>query len=139
MSERVFCSGVAGAVADYLWQELKIHPRKGDYRILSATSGPRVLTLALVINPRHAAKVMGLSEQLSMAAGLDRAASIRTTRGNRGGKLLLADFVIIIGDNDVISETCTDSFLHIIYSSFFSLSRELDGVAVGFVCVADRD
>ena len=83
MSERMFCNGVAGAVADYLWQELKVRPQQ-DYRVVSATSGPRVLTLALVINPRHATKVMGLSEQLSMAAGLDRQASIRTARGNRG-------------------------------------------------------
>ena len=84
MSERAFCKGVAGAVADYLWQELKLHPCRGDYRVISATSGPRILTLGLVINPRHAARVMGLAEQLSMAAGLDRDSSIRATRGNRG-------------------------------------------------------
>ena len=88
MGERTYFSGVAGAIADYLWQELKIHPRRGDYRVIAATSGPRVLTLGLVINPRHAPKVMGMAEQLSMAAGLDRKASIRTTRGNRGALAL---------------------------------------------------
>ena len=82
--ERTFCNGVTGAVADYLFQELSLHPTRGDYRFVSATSGPRVLTLGLIINPRHAPKVMGLAEQLSMAAGLDRNTSIRATRGNRG-------------------------------------------------------
>ena len=45
MIEKRFCNGVAGAVADYLFQELKLDPRRGDYRVISATSGPRVLTL----------------------------------------------------------------------------------------------
>jgi len=84
MIEKRFCEGVAGAVADYLYQELQIHPNRHDYRIASAVSGPRVVTLSLVINPAYAKRVMGLGEQLSMAAGLDREASIRATRGNRG-------------------------------------------------------
>ena len=75
---------VARGVADYLWQELKIHPRTNDFRVVSATSGPRVLTLNLLVNPRHAPKIIGLSEQLSMAVGLDRNARIRAARGNRG-------------------------------------------------------
>ncbi len=84
MTERVFAQRVSGAVADYLWQELKLHPAKGDYRVVGATSGPRVLTLALLINPKFTPKVIGLAEQLSMAAGLDRQSTIRATRGNRG-------------------------------------------------------
>ena len=84
MTDHTFCTNVAGAIGDYLWQELQLHPRKNDYRILAATSGPRVLTLSLLINPRYASKIIGLSEQLSMAAGLDRTATIRAARGNRG-------------------------------------------------------
>ena len=84
MHEKKFCHAVSGAVADYLWQEIKLHPQQGHYRIITATSGPRVLTLGMLINPRHAPKVIGLAEQLSMAAGLDRETSIRVTRGNRG-------------------------------------------------------
>ena len=82
--EHYFCHRVSGAIADYLYQELHIHPEQGDYRVLSATSGPRVFTLGLVINPRHAPRVIKLAEQLSMASGLDRDASMRVTRGNRG-------------------------------------------------------
>ena len=84
MIEREFCLAVSKAIADYLWQELRIHPRRGDFRIVSATSGPRVFTLGVVVNPAHAKKVMGLGEQLSMAAGLDRQATIRATRGHQG-------------------------------------------------------
>lgn len=83
MRDDRFYSQTAAAVADYLWQELQIHPRR-DYRIASATSGPRVLTLCLVLNPRHAPKVASLAEQLSMAAALDKEAAIRIARGNRG-------------------------------------------------------
>ena len=83
MSDRQFCTSVAGDVADYIWQQVKIRPGQ-HYRVVSATSGPRVLTLALVMNPIHAPRVIKLAEQLSMAAGLDRDASIRITRGNRG-------------------------------------------------------
>ena len=84
MLEKRFCTTVAGAVADYLYQEVNLHPHRGDYRFISATSGPRVLTLGIVINPRHAPRVIKLSEELSMAAGLDRETSIRVTRGSRG-------------------------------------------------------
>jgi len=84
LSEQQFCTSVSGAVADYLWQQMKIRPDRGDYRILTATSGPRVLTLSMVINPSHTPRVIKLAEQLSMAAGLDRDTSIRITRGNRG-------------------------------------------------------
>jgi len=75
---------VAGSIADYLFQELGLHPQRGDYRVVSATSGPRVLTLATIINPRHTPKVRALAEQLSMATGLDRSSQIRVARGNRG-------------------------------------------------------
>lgn len=74
----------AGRLADYLYQELKLHPGRGDYRIASVTSGPRVLTLNLLINPSHAHRVIGMAQQLSMAAGLDGEQIIRAARGNRG-------------------------------------------------------
>jgi DNA segregation ATPase FtsK/SpoIIIE, S-DNA-T family len=74
----------ASAIADYLWQELKIHPRRGDYRIAAATRGPRVLCLSILINPRFAPRVAHLTEQLNMAAGLDPSESVRIARGRRG-------------------------------------------------------
>ena len=84
LHDKAFYNRTSSAIADYLWQQLEIHPQRGDYRLLSATSGPRVLTLGLLINPSLAPKVIKLAEQMSMAAGLDRAVSIRVARGNRG-------------------------------------------------------
>ncbi len=54
------------------------------YRIAEATSGPRVLALTVMVNPHYARQIASLSEQLSMAAGLDRGASVRVDRGRRG-------------------------------------------------------
>jgi hypothetical protein len=79
-----FYQRTAGAIADYLWQELKIHPRRGDYCIAAATSGPRVLCLSILINPRYAPRVARLTEQLNMAAGLEPSESVRIARGRRG-------------------------------------------------------
>ena len=73
----------ATAIVHYLAQELNITPSV-HYRIGAATSGPRVLTLSIVVNPRYAPKITSLAEQLSMAARLDKSASIRIARGNRG-------------------------------------------------------
>jgi DNA segregation ATPase FtsK/SpoIIIE, S-DNA-T family len=83
-----FYQQTASAIADYLWQELKIHPRRSDYRIAAATSGPRVLSLSILVNPRHAPRIMSLAEQLSMAAGLNQHESIRIVRGKRGSLAL---------------------------------------------------
>jgi DNA segregation ATPase FtsK/SpoIIIE-like protein len=83
-----FYQRTASAIADYLWQEIKIHPRRGDYRIAAATSGPRVLCLSILINPRYAPRVISLSEQLSMAAGLDPSESVRIARGRRGSLMV---------------------------------------------------
>jgi S-DNA-T family DNA segregation ATPase FtsK/SpoIIIE len=83
-----FYQQTASAIADYLWQELKIHPRRSDYRIAAATSGPRVLSLSILVNPRYAPKIMGLTQQLSMAAGLDPSEAIRVARGKRGSLAL---------------------------------------------------
>jgi hypothetical protein len=79
-----FYQQTASAIADYLWQELKIHPRRSDYRIAAATSEPRVLSLSVFVNPRYAPRIMSLAEQLSMAAGLSQHESIRIVRGKRG-------------------------------------------------------
>lgn len=79
-----FCQRTTAAVADYLWQELQIHPRRGDYRVAALTSGPRVFAISLAVNPKYAPRIIGLSEQLSMAAGLDHNAKIRVARGNQG-------------------------------------------------------
>ncbi len=83
MDSQIFCKQAATAVVGYLRQELNITPGV-HYRFVEAMSGPRVLALTVVINLRYALTVMGLSEQLSMAAGLDRGVSIRVDRGRRG-------------------------------------------------------
>jgi hypothetical protein len=87
MDGQTFYRQVAVAVAGYLRQELSIQPGV-HYRVRSALSGPRVLSLALAINPKFAPKIMVISEQLSMAAGLDRDVSIRVARGRRGALAL---------------------------------------------------
>jgi len=83
MDGRMFYTASATAIAGYLRQELNIAPEV-HYRFVEATSGPRVLALMVVVNPRFATRIMGMAEQLSMAAGLDREVSIRIARGRRG-------------------------------------------------------
>ncbi len=83
MNGQVFYTQTATAIASYLRQELNILAGV-HYRFVEATSGPRVLALTVMVNPRYAPKIMGLSEQISMAAGLDRQATIRIGRGRRG-------------------------------------------------------
>jgi hypothetical protein len=80
---RTFYYRAAKAIAQYWLQELEIHPNV-HYRIREAVNGPRIIALHVVVNPRYAAKIIGMSEQLSMAAGLDKQASIRIDRGRAG-------------------------------------------------------
>jgi len=54
------------------------------YRVMRALSGPRLLTLAIFINPRYARKITSMGDELSMAAGLHKDAFIRIERGHRG-------------------------------------------------------
>lgn len=82
-----FYRQTAMAIATYLLQELKMNPGE-HWKVRNATNGPRVLTLNLMVNPRYAGKIMGMSEALSMAAGLDKDVSIRASRGS-GGVLAL--------------------------------------------------
>jgi hypothetical protein len=67
MDGQTFYRQTATAIANYLRQELNIMPGV-HYRIAEATSGPRVLALTLMVNPRYARQIASLSEQLSMAA-----------------------------------------------------------------------
>ena len=78
-----FYQTTATAIAHYLQQELKL-VYGTHYSVVDATSGPRVLALTVILNPRYARQIMGMSDALSMAAGLDRGASIRIERGRRG-------------------------------------------------------
>lgn len=87
MTAQAFYRRTANAIAAYLWQELKIRPGL-DYQLRTAISGPRVLTLALLINPRYATKITAMAEPLSMAVGLDREQTIRIGRGHRGTLIL---------------------------------------------------
>jgi len=83
MDAKTFYRSTANSIAAYLMQEMSIRPGV-HWIIRNATSGPRVLTLAVGINPKYASKIAGMGEALSMAAQLDKAQSIRVSRGNRG-------------------------------------------------------
>jgi S-DNA-T family DNA segregation ATPase FtsK/SpoIIIE len=83
MNGQVFYERTASAIAGYLRQEINIQAGV-HYRFVEATSGPRVLALMIIVNPRYASKITALSEQMSMAAGLDRGQSIRVARGRQG-------------------------------------------------------
>jgi len=83
MDAKTFYRSTANSIAAYLRQELDIMPGY-HYKVQNATSGPRVLALAVNINPRYASKIASMSQALSMAAGLDRDVHIRIRRGNRG-------------------------------------------------------
>ena len=87
MSEAVtttaFYQPAARAIAVYLAQQLRILPGQ-QYRVVSATCGPRVLVLSLQVNPAYAPRITAMQEQLSMAVGLDREFRVRVLRGQRG-------------------------------------------------------
>lgn len=83
MDSRQFYVQVSGAIAQYLYQELQLRPNF-HYLIKNATSGPRILMLAVNINPKYSRRIMAMAEPLSMAAQLDADASIRISRGKRG-------------------------------------------------------
>lgn len=87
MSEREFYHQATGAIADYLWQELRLYPQR-NYQLLKPVNGPRFITLRLNINPTYARKIMAMPNELSMAAGLDKKFIIRIDRG-QGGCLTL--------------------------------------------------
>jgi hypothetical protein len=61
---QTFYRQTAMAIANYLRQELNILPGV-HHRIAEATSGPRVLALTLMVNPRYARQIASLSEQLA--------------------------------------------------------------------------
>lgn len=59
MDGQTFYRQTATAIANYLRQELNIMPGV-HYRIAEATSGPRVLALTLMGNPRYARQITSL-------------------------------------------------------------------------------
>jgi len=79
----LFVKQTVTAIADYLAQELAIRPNH-DYRFRDLTDGPRVVVAVIDIYPRHVARIASMAEALSMAAKLDKGASVRVARGNRG-------------------------------------------------------
>lgn len=87
MKQQDFFRHTSKAIADYLYQELRIYPGQ-HYRVKTVMNGPRVLNLLLTINPSHARRVLAMGEALSMAAGLDKDKRIRIGRGD-GGLLAL--------------------------------------------------
>jgi hypothetical protein len=86
LNGRIFYRQTATAIAHYWQQELNISPNV-HYRIREAINGPRLIVLHVIINPRHTAKIMAMSEALSMAAGLDKEQAIRIARGRAGALL----------------------------------------------------
>jgi len=83
MDGNAYIRQTAIAIADYVTQELDVRPDR-DYRFCALQDGPRVFTLVIRINPRYARGIIGMAEPLSMAARLDKGASIRIGRGRRG-------------------------------------------------------
>lgn len=59
MDGQTFYRQTATAIANYLRQELNIMPGV-HYRIAEVTSGPRVLALTLMVNPRYARQITSL-------------------------------------------------------------------------------
>lgn len=85
MNRREFYDRTTNAIAQYWRQELGGILPGTHYRIREAISGPRTINLLVVANPRYSAKIMGMSEALSQAAGLDAEQTIRIARGQAGG------------------------------------------------------
>lgn len=83
MNTRTFYRQVGNGIADYLWQQLRIKPSI-HYRIKRSEEGPRILSLFVIISPSFLNKISGMTEQLSMAAGLGKDVSIRVERGVGG-------------------------------------------------------
>jgi hypothetical protein len=74
-------------VAAYLAQELQIAPGV-HYAVVGASDEPRVLLVQVVVNPRYLKRVISMTDELSMAAGLSAENRIRVSRG-AGGALTL--------------------------------------------------
>jgi len=80
---RTFYRQTTIAIAHYWAQELNIRPNV-HFRIREAINGPRLIALHVIVNPRYTKRIMGMAEELSQAAGLDREHSIRIARGRAG-------------------------------------------------------
>lgn len=87
MNAQAFYQSTGVRVGGYLWQELKISPTS-HYRVTSVLNGPRLLVMQLAINPTYARRIMSMSIELSMAAGLSKGETIRIGRGVRGTLVL---------------------------------------------------
>ncbi len=87
MDERTFYNQSAAGIANYLWQEMRLRPGQ-NYQVRQLLDGPRCGAITLAINATYARRVMAMSDQLSMAAGLSRNSTIRIRRGD-GSTLIL--------------------------------------------------
>lgn len=83
MSTEAFYRQVSSGITKYLYQEISLVLGR-HYLVERVTSGPRVLTLHVRINPRYASRIMAMASAMSMAAGLDGTTTIRVQRGRRG-------------------------------------------------------
>jgi S-DNA-T family DNA segregation ATPase FtsK/SpoIIIE len=87
MNTTQFYQQAGGRIGSYLWQELQISPQT-NYRVTGVLNGPRLLVMQVVINPTYARRIMSMSTELSMAAGLGKDHTIRIGRGLRGSLVL---------------------------------------------------
>jgi hypothetical protein len=82
-AEELFYEHAVTSLAKYFHQELGIVPNR-DYFFRHANAGPRILTLAVGINPKFVPKLESLREQLAFVVALEAEQHVRMARGDRG-------------------------------------------------------
>jgi hypothetical protein len=83
-AEELFYEHAVTSLAQYFHQELGIAPNR-DYFFRHANAGPRILTLAIGINPKFVPRLKSLEEQLAFVVALESEEQhIRLARGDRG-------------------------------------------------------
>ncbi len=81
LDNEFYQSAIPG-ILDFWAQELGLYPGK-HYVLDTPNNGPRILSLSMVVNPRYRSKLIAMSEDLAMAAGLAENQFIRIARGSR--------------------------------------------------------
>lgn len=82
-AEELFYEHVITNLAKFFYQELHISPNH-HYFFRHAHAGPRILTLAVGINPRFVPRLESLRGQLAYVVALEAEQHVRMARGDRG-------------------------------------------------------
>lgn len=82
-AEDLFYEHAVTNLAKFFHQELDIIPNR-DYWFRFAHSGPRIVTLAVGVNPRFVPRLESLREQLAYVIALEAEQHVRLQRGDRG-------------------------------------------------------